>query len=92
MSQVCQLGFNCPYHKHSDEGEEICVYPYIFITPNDAETQEFGFPEEIDCPLLECCSELDNILFAESCEGFSGMLDTFIQKELEKNERRGMLQ
>lgn len=87
MRQVCQLGFNCPYHKHADEGDEICVYPYIFITPNDAETLEFGFPEDMDCPLLEYNSELDTILTAEDCEGFDEVLDSFVKKKLEETEK-----
>lgn len=87
MNQVCQLGFNCPYHKHSDEGDEICVYPYIFITPSDAEYQEFGFPEDMDCPLLECSSVLDLILFAQDCKGFYEILHSFVQKKVEENEK-----
>ena len=50
FKQVCQLGFNCPYHRFNDEGEELCIYPYIQITEKE-ESETFGFPEEVDCPL-----------------------------------------
>ena len=55
--QICQLGFNCPYHRYS-EGYEICIYPYIQITEKE-EDETFGFPDEMDCPLLEFDSPLE---------------------------------
>lgn len=58
FKQVCQLGFRCPYHRISEDGDEICIYPYIRITENE-EDETFGFPEEMDCPLTECGSVLD---------------------------------
>ena len=57
FKQVCQLGFNCPYHRFS-EGDEVCVYPYIQITEGK-EAETFGLPEEADCPLLEFDSPLE---------------------------------
>lgn len=57
FKQVCQLGFNCPYHRFS-EGDELCIYPYIQITEKEEE-ETFGFPEEGDCPLLEFDSPLE---------------------------------
>ncbi len=59
--QICQLGFHCPYHRYNDEGDGLCIYPYITITENE-ENETFGFPEEMDCPLLSLDSELDNWL------------------------------
>ena len=57
FKQVCQLGFNCPYHRFS-EGDELCIYPYIQITEKEEE-ETFGLPEEGDCPLLEFGSPLE---------------------------------
>ncbi len=57
--QICQLGFKCPYHKYSVDGDEICTYPYILITERE-EDETFGFPEESDCPLMDYESPLEN--------------------------------
>lgn len=59
--QICQLGFCCPYHRYNDEGDGLCIYPHIIITENE-ENETFGFPEEIDCPLVTLDSELDHWL------------------------------
>lgn len=59
FEQICQLGFKCPYYRISEDGEPICIYPYIRITENE-EDETFNFPEEQDCPLLEPDSPLDN--------------------------------
>lgn len=56
--QICQLGFNCPYYRVSEEGDPICIYPYIRITERE-ETETFGFPEEQDCPLMDYESPLE---------------------------------
>ena len=56
--QICQLGFRCPYHKYNNEGDGLCIYPNITITENE-EDETFGFPEEMDCTLLEYDSPLD---------------------------------
>lgn len=57
--QICQLGFRCPYHRYSEDGDEICIYPYIRITERE-EDETFGFPEESDCPLMDYDSPLDD--------------------------------
>ena len=56
FKQICQLGFNCPYHRITEDGE-ICIYPFIRITEREEE-ETFGFTEEMDCPLLDCSSPL----------------------------------
>lgn len=58
FKQICQLGFNCPYYRISDEGDEVCVYPYIRITERE-EDETFGFPDESDCPLMDSDSPLE---------------------------------
>ena len=63
MNQPCQLGFECPYHHVSEEGDEICTYPYIRITQNE-ESETFGFPDEQDCPLLDWTSDLYRLMYA----------------------------
>ncbi len=63
MRQLCQMGFNCPYFRISEEGDEICVYPYIRITENE-ESETFGFPDEGECPLLGWKSELYEMILA----------------------------
>lgn len=68
FSQICELGFRCPYHRYSDDGESICIYPYIRITENE-ERETFGFPEEMDCPLVQTESELEDWLFERAKEG-----------------------
>ena len=57
--QICQLGFECPYHRISEDGDEICIYPYIRITERE-EDETFSFPEESDCPLMDYESPLEN--------------------------------
>ena len=57
FEQICQLGFNCPYYRISEDGDGICIYPYIRITELE-ENETFGFPEESDCPLLDWDSPL----------------------------------
>ena len=61
MEQACQTGFRCPYRRISEDGDDLCVYPYIRITENE-EDNTFGFPDEGDCPLLEPHSELESWL------------------------------
>lgn len=56
--QICQLGFNCPYYRVSEEGDDICVYPFIRITERE-ENEQFGFPDEGDCPLMDYESPLE---------------------------------
>lgn len=67
FSQICELGFRCPYHRYDDDGDSVCIYPYIRITEKE-EDEQFGFPDEMDCPLLEFGSELDSWL-SERNEG-----------------------
>lgn len=62
FSQICQLGFKCPYCRISDDGDTICIYPYIRITELE-EDETFGFPDEMDCPLLTPDSPLDKWRF-----------------------------
>lgn len=57
--QICQLGFKCPYHRYNDVGIEFCSYPYIRITDRE-EDEKFGSPEEVDCPLLDYDTPLDD--------------------------------
>lgn len=58
LRQICQLGFNCPYFRRNDEGDDLCIYPYIRITERE-ETETFGFPDEGDCPLMDYESPLE---------------------------------
>lgn len=58
FKQICQLGFNCPYYRITEEGDEVCIYPYIRITERE-EDETFGFPEESDCPLMDGDSPLE---------------------------------
>lgn len=63
MKQACQMGFNCPYFRIGEEGDEICIYPYIRITEQE-ECETFGFPDEGECPLLKWKSELYEVMLA----------------------------
>lgn len=58
FKQICQLGFNCPYYRISEDGDDVCIYPYIRITERE-EDETFGFPEESDCPLMDWESPLE---------------------------------
>ena len=57
FKQICQLGFECPYHRISEDGD-ICIYPYIRITERE-EDETFNFPDESDCPLMDLDSPLE---------------------------------
>ena len=73
MRQPCQYGFRCPYHHYSEDGEAICTYPYIQPTEDDG---TFGFPDEMDCALMEPESELEKILASyESSDTIQNKID-----------------
>lgn len=58
FKQICQLGFECPYHRINEDGD-ICIYPFIRITERE-EDETFSFPDEQDCPLMDLESPLEN--------------------------------
>lgn len=87
MKQLCQRGFDCPYHRIA-EGDDICIYPYIRITENE-ESDTFGFPDEGDCPLLDWKSDLYKILtvFEESEEARKYLESEYARIESDNNEK-----
>lgn len=54
----CTLGFRCPYRDDGDDGDYICTYPYI----KPSEWAQYPFAEDISCSLLDCDTELYDIL------------------------------
>ena len=79
MRQLCQMGFDCPYH-HKGEGEEQCTYP--FLRPKD--DQVYPAPGSWSCELLGSYSDLERVLTAY--EG-SGEVRELVDKEYERLEK-----
>lgn len=79
MRQLCQLGFDCPYH-HNKDGEELCTYP--FIRPK--EDQVHSAPGSWSCELLGSYSDLEKVLTAY--EG-SNEVRELVDKEYERLEK-----
>jgi len=57
MTNVCQIGFNCPFKAYSDEHDYICTHPYIPGFHEESET--FTAIDEMDCPLVSANTDLD---------------------------------
>lgn len=79
MRQLCQMGFDCPYH-HKGEGEDQCTYP--FLRPK--EDQVYPIPGSWSCELLDTYSDLERVLTAY--EG-SGEVRELVDKEYERLEK-----
>lgn len=60
--QLCQMGFKCPHLGISDDWDDICIHPY---TEDDCPEDECfcDMDSMCGCPLVECCSELEKIIF-----------------------------
>lgn len=78
IQQPCQLGLKCPYMHLSDEWDMMCTYPYL--CPDENET--YGFPDEVDCGLMDLDSELADLLIAYGDE--SGKVKDLVEKECER--------
>ena len=90
MKQICQMGFSCPYKRWA-EGDELCIYPYIFI-PEDNEDMTFGFPEDGDCPLLKWDSELYDLLYVYQNSEKVKDLTSDEKKRLDEEDRKIIMQ
>ena len=68
MSKPCEMGFRCPYKGHSEDYETLCTYPYIERILDEDTT--FGFPSEMDCPLIEYDSDIEKIIDADESTNY----------------------
>ena len=60
--QLCQLGFKCPHLGISEDWDDICIHPYTH--DNCPEDECFCEMDAMcGCPLIECGSELEKIVF-----------------------------
>lgn len=60
MTNPCEVGLKCPYNRCNEEGDFLCVYPCGTLVPED---ETFGSIEEVDCPLVEFDTPLEDFLF-----------------------------
>lgn len=76
----CHFGLKCPYFRISEDGDDICIFPYLI--PNEYAT--YANTDECDCGLMDFDSELCDIL---SAYNESPAIQTAIRKEKERMNR-----